>query len=113
MGYRLWVTFADNCAGVRPGVATTGAVPITDTNVYYAYSDNGGMTWVGGDGPDNGRPVNSCSAGLVVGGNRLLAHFDRFALSDQWFPWSDTDAAGNLHVGFRDADVAGGRRRGP
>jgi hypothetical protein len=44
-------------------------------------------------------------AGLA---NRLLAHFDRAAMSDQWFPWSDTDAAGNLHVGFMDGSPTAG-----
>jgi len=98
--YRLWVTFADNCAGLRPGVAGfTGTVPTTDTNVYFAYSDNGGATWVGGD------TNNGCTAALA-GSGRLLAHVGRPLLSDQWFPWSDTDSAGNLHVGFMDGDVA-------
>lgn len=114
--YRLWVTFADNCAGVRPGPgASTGDTPafsgaVTDTNIYYAYSDDGGMTWVGGDGAHNGRPVNSCStqAGLA---NRLIAHFDRAEMSDQWFPWSDTDATGNLHVGFMDGSPPGATPR--
>jgi hypothetical protein len=106
-GYRIWVTFADNCAGIRPGVGTTVENPggftgaVTDTNVYYAYSDDGGLTWAGGD------VNNACSAGLA-GSGRKIAHFDRFAMSDQWFPWSDTDSAGNLHVGFMDADVADG-----
>lgn len=108
--YRLWVTFADNCAGIRPGAGVSTGSPggfggaVTDTNVYYAYSDNGGTTWVGGD------VNNGCSAGLA-GSGRLIAHFDRLAMSDQWFPWSDTDAAGNLHVGFMDADFADGTVR--
>lgn len=110
--YRLWVTFADNCAGIRPAPGATQEdnptfVPVTDINIYYAYSDNGGMTWVGGDGVDNGRPGNSCSTPAGLAG-RLQAHFDRFAMSDQWFPWSDTDSAGNLHVGFMDGDFADG-----
>jgi hypothetical protein len=105
--YRLWVTFADNCAGIRPAPgASTGDVPpfggaVTDTNIYYAYSDNGGATWVGGD------VNNGCSTGLA-GSGRLIAHFDRFAMSDQWFPWSDADSSGNLHVGFMDADFNDG-----
>lgn len=106
LGYRVWITYADNCAGVRPGTGDTAEgdptfVPITDANVYVAYSDDGGATWVGGD------VSNGCGAGFVPG-SRLLAHFDRLPMSDQWFPWSDTDSAGNLHVGFMDADFADG-----
>jgi hypothetical protein len=114
--YRLWVTFADNCAGIRPGPGVTVESPgtpafggaVSDTNIYYAFSDDGGATWAGGD-TNNG--CGGAGAGGVAPG-RLLAHFDRFAMSDQWFPWSDTDAAGNLHVGFMDADFADGPVRG-
>lgn len=108
--YRLWVTFADNCAGIRPGPGVSTGSPggfggaVTDTNVYYAYSDNGGATWVGGDAN------NGCGTGLA-GSGRLVAHVDRAAMSDQWFPWSDTDSAGNLHVGFMDADFDDGAVR--
>jgi hypothetical protein len=108
--YRLWVTFADNCAGIRPGpgfstAANPGFVPVTDTNVYYAYSDDGGMTWAGGD-VNNGCGITG--GGGVPAPGRLLAHVDRFPFSDQWFPWSDTDGAGNLFVGFMDADFSDG-----
>jgi len=104
VGYRLWVTFADNCAGIRPGPASPASfVPVTDTNIYYAYSDDGGVTWVGGDQATG----NSCGVSLA-GSGRLLAHLDRFVMSDQWFPWSDTDSLGNLHVGFMDADFSDG-----
>jgi hypothetical protein len=111
--YRLWITYADNCAGIRPGPGVTVENPgtpafagaVTDTNIYYAYSDDGGATWVGGD-VNNG--CGTTGGGGVPAPGRLLAHFDRFAMSDQWFPWSDTDSAGNLRVGFMDADYADG-----
>jgi hypothetical protein len=101
--YRLWVTYADNFAGVRPGPGMSvegnpSFVPITNTNVYFAYSDDGGQTWVGGD------------TGGVSGPGRLIVHAPD-AEQDQWFPWSDTDAAGNLHVGYMDASVDGPVRR--
>jgi hypothetical protein len=101
--YRLWLTYADNFAGVRPGPGMTGEtdptfVPITNTNVYFAYSDDGGQTWVGGD------------TGGASGPGRLIVHAPD-AEQDQWFPWSDTDAAGNLHVGYMDASVDGPVRR--
>ncbi len=53
---------------------------------------------------------NGCSAGLA-GSGRLLAHAGKSAMTDQWFPWSDTDAAGNLHVGYMAANVDGPVRR--
>jgi hypothetical protein len=110
--YRLWVVFADNCAGIRPGPGVTVEQPgtpafggaVTDVNAYYAFSDDGGATWAGGD-------VNNGCGGPGIGTvppGRLLAHFDRVAMSDQWFPWSDTDAAGNLHVGFMDGSPTAG-----
>jgi len=103
LGYRLWVTFADNFAGVRPGPGTTREtspdfIPITNTNIYFAFSDDGGQTWVGGD------------TGGVSGPGRLIVHAPD-AEQDQWWPWSDTDAAGNLHVGWMDASVDGPVRR--
>jgi hypothetical protein len=101
--YRVWVTFADNFAGVRPGPGESaetnpGLVPITNTNVYYAYSDDGGTTWVGGD------------SGGASGPGRLIAHVAD-SEQDQWFPWSDTDAAGSLHVGYMDGSRDAGVRR--
>ena len=49
-GTRVFVFWADNAAGIIPGSsATPGTLPLTNTNVYYAYSDDGGNTWTGGD----------------------------------------------------------------
>ena len=111
--YRLYVVYADNCAGVRPGVGQTNPieededpntppafVPVTDTNLYYAYSDDHGQTWIGGDGPENNRPYNTCGSsvqgqsGGLAGSGRLIARpgSDAQEVShpdDQWFPWAD------------------------
>jgi len=96
--YRLWVTFADNLAGVRPGPGSPpGFVPVTNTEIYFAYSDDAGMTWAGGDQLGASGP------------GRLIAHTPE-PTGDQWFPWSDTDAAGNLHVGYMDGSAHGGPR---
>jgi hypothetical protein len=95
--YRLWVVFADNIDGVRPGTAATPAV--SNTNVFYAYSDDGGVTWVGGDPGNNSDPAT-----------RLAVHPRDVGPvgADQWFPWADTDSAGNLHVGYMDAQLFDG-----
>jgi hypothetical protein len=95
--YRIYVVFADNCAGTRPAPGQSqppapGApfTSITDTNLYYAYSDNGGQTWHGGDGPRSGRPINSCSlTGSLATSGRLIANTATAAGDDQWFPWID------------------------
>ena len=112
--YRLYVVYADNCAGVRPGPGQgrptnedpntpPGFVPLTDTNLYYAYSDDHGETWVGGDGRENGRPYNSC--GLpesYAASGRLVAKPgpDTAAtgsyLDDQWFPWIDASPTSGI-----------------
>jgi hypothetical protein len=80
--YRVLVVFADNCAGVRPGVPAfvASVEPVTDTNVYYAYSDDGGATWQGGD------VNNGCGSGLA-GSGRLIASNGIQNSDDQWFPW--------------------------
>ena len=50
-------------------------VPVTNTNVDYAYSDDGGQSWVGGD-----------SLGVsCVGRLRVNATAQQ---DDQWFPWA-------------------------
>src|SRR5918999_564989 len=111
--YRLYVTYADNCAGTRPAPGaqspgpdtefppTPGATPETDTNLYYAYSDDEGQTWVGGDGPNNGRPYNSCSltGSLPASGRLLMKPGPDLAATgtypdDQWFPWIDANGHG-------------------
>jgi hypothetical protein len=108
-GYRLWTVFADNLNGVRPGNGLPAAqpappaaqvTPITNTDVFYAYSDNGGMTWVGGDGAGNSNPAT-----------RLYAS-PPDQQQDQWFPWADTNkTTGALTVGYMDASVDGPARR--
>jgi hypothetical protein len=111
--YRLYVTFADNCAGMRPAPGasspgpdtefppTPGLTPETDTNLYYAYSDDEGNTWVGGDGLNNGRPYNSCSltGSLPTSGRLLMKPGPDTAATgtypdDQWFPWMDANGHG-------------------
>jgi hypothetical protein len=49
-------------------------------------------------------------SGGVSGPGRLIVHTPDVE-QDQWFPWSDTDAAGNLHVGYMDASIDGVVRR--
>jgi hypothetical protein len=113
--YRLYITYADNCAGVRPSFGPTpppnpdGSIPptpgantvLTDTNLYYAYSDDGGETWVGGDGPNNGFAYNTCAvSGGAGAGQRLIMKpgADSFSTGtypdDQWFPWIDANTYG-------------------
>ena len=108
-GYRLWTVFADNLNGVRPGNGLAAEqpappaapiVPITNTDVFYAYSDDGGLTWVGGD------------SGGLSGAGRLQANPSDIN-ADQWFPWADTNKAnGTLVIGYMDADVDGPVRDG-
>jgi hypothetical protein len=103
-GYRLWTVFADNLNGVRPGSGLPAVqpappavqvVPITNTDIFYAYSDDGGLTWVGGD------------TGGVSGPGRLQANPPDID-ADQWFPWADTNKTnGTLVIGYMDADVDG------
>ncbi len=102
-GYRLWTVFADNLNGVRPGnglpsedpPGAPAITPITNTDVFYAYSDDQGQTWVGGD-----------TLG-VSGPGRLMAS-PPDVTADQWFPWSDTNkTTGVLHIGYMDANVDG------
>jgi hypothetical protein len=117
--YRLYVVYADNCAGTRPSFGPTpppnpdGSIPptpgspaITDTNLYYAYSDDHGQTWVGGDGPENGRPYNTCSttAQFATSGRLLMKPGDDTAATgsypdDQWFPWIDANGHGQTQTG--------------
>ena len=108
-GYRLWIVFADNLNGTRPGNGLPAmqppapdpqVVPVTNTDVFYAYSDDGGLTWVGGD------------TGGVSGPGRLRANPPDVE-ADQWFPWADTNkTTGTLVIGYMDADVDGPVRDG-
>jgi hypothetical protein len=103
-GYRLWTVFADNLNGIRPGNGLPAVqppapdpqvVPVTNTDVFYAYSDDGGFTWAGGD------------IGGVSGPGRLRANPPDVE-ADQWFPWADTNkTTGTLVIGYMDADVDG------
>ena len=34
---------------MQPAPPASPVVPITNTDVFYAYSDDGGLTWMGGD----------------------------------------------------------------
>jgi hypothetical protein len=106
-GYRLWTVFADNFNGVRPGNGLPAVqpappaaqvVPTTNTDIFYAYSDDGGLTWVGGD------------TGGVSGPGRLQAN-PSDTNADQWFPWADTNKTnGTLEIGYMDANVDGAVR---
>ena len=103
-GYRVWTIYADNFNGVRPGNGIPAAqpappapavTPVTNTDVFYAYSDDGGETWVGGD------------TGGVSGPGRLQASPPDL-MADQWFPWGDTNKqTGALAIGYMDASVDG------
>jgi hypothetical protein len=101
VGYRLWTVFADNLHGIRPGnglpadqppAPAPAVAPVTNTDVFYAYSDDGGNTWTGGDqGFPNSNPLTRLQANPVD-----LA-------DDQWFPWADTNKTnGALVVGYMD-----------
>lgn len=80
----VYIVFADNAAGV-----TDSENPVTDTNVYLAYSVDGGLNWFGGDDGTN----TDLGSRIVVDGSPE---------SDQWFPWADVDSDGNLHVLYMD-----------
>ena len=106
--YRLWTVFSDNFNGLRPGngiaagqpASGPALTPMTNTDVFYAYSEDGGMTWIGGD------------SGGVSGPGRLQAN-PHDVEADQWFPWADTNkTSGALVVGYMDADVDGPVRNG-
>jgi hypothetical protein len=106
LGYRLWTVFSDNFNGIRPGHGIPAAqpappaspvTPVTNTDIFYAYSDDGGVTWIGGDT-------------LGVSGGRLQVN-PTDVEADQWFPWADTNKTnGALVVGYMDASVDGAVR---
>lgn len=81
---RIYIVFADNADGLN-----SRSDPVTDTNIFVAYSDDGGFTWAGGD---NGTDTN-VDARIRV---------DDSADSDQWFPWADVGSDGTLNVLYMD-----------
>ena len=81
----IYIVFADNADGLnsRPD-------PVTDTNIFLAYSTDGGATWACGDDGTNTNPATRIRV-------------DDSPDSDQWFPWADVDATdGSLHVLYMD-----------
>ncbi len=81
---KIYIVFADNADGLN-----SRSDPVTDTNVFVAYSDDGGGTWIGGD---DGSDTNLATRIRV----------DDSPSSDQWFPWADVDSDGTLHVLYMD-----------
>ena len=62
----------------------------TNTDVFYAYSDDHGLTWHGGD------------QGGVSCVGRLIANVGA-QTDDQWFPWAAANPNdGSLSVGYMD-----------
>ena len=69
---RIYIIYADNADG-RHDVRR----PVTNTNIFLTYSDDGGQTWVGGDGGQ----TNPATRRRV----------DATPRSDQWYPWAAVD----------------------
>ncbi len=81
----IYIVFADNADGQN-----SQANPVTDTNIFLAYSSDGGATWQGGDDGTNTNP-----------GTRIRV--DASPESDQWFPWVDVNPTdGSVHVLYMD-----------
>lgn len=81
----IYIVFSDNADGVN-----STANPVTDTNIFLAYSTDGGATWEGGD---DGSDTNL--------GTRIRV--DASGDSDQWFPWVDVDPVdSSVHVLYMD-----------
>jgi hypothetical protein len=99
--YRLFVTFADNIDGVRPGPGQTTAtdptfVPVTNTQAFYAYSDGQGAfgTWNGGDTFGNSNPATRLSASGPEP-------------DDQFYLWGDANpVTGAVSIGYMNSDPA-------
>jgi hypothetical protein len=98
--YRVYVTFADNIDGTRPGSTATGnpspPTAVTDTQAFYAYSDALGAfgSWVGGDTVGNSNPAT-----------RLRASGPE--LDDQFYLWGDADpVTGAASIGYMNSDPA-------
>lgn len=84
---RIYVVFADNADGTN-----SSATPVTDTNTFVAYSDDGGVTWSGGDNGTNTNPATRIRVDASAG-------------SDQWFPWAAVGPDGLLRVIYMDGRV--------
>jgi hypothetical protein len=81
---RIYIVYADNADG-RHDVRR----PVTNTNIFLTYSDDGGQTWVGGDGGQ----TNPATRRRV----------DATPRSDQWYPWAAVDPTdGELKVLYMD-----------
>ena len=81
----IYIVFADNADGLnsRPD-------PVTNTNIFLAYSVDGGTTWAGGDDGTNTNPA-------------ARIRVDDSLSSDQWFPWVDVNPTdGSVHVLYMD-----------
>jgi hypothetical protein len=111
--YRVYVLFDDNAAGIIPGFSTTtGTLPITNINVYYAYSDDRGNTWAGGD--QALPPSTKCVTGacpelatrlMVQAANPANSPFDTQCATcqDEFYPWIDANpSTGAVVIGFMD-----------
>jgi hypothetical protein len=81
---RVYIIFADNADGLN-----SRAVPVTNTNIFVAYSDDGGAAWAGGD---DGTNTNLATRIRV----------DASPDSDQFYPWGDVGPDGTLHVLYMD-----------
>jgi hypothetical protein len=83
-GGRIYIVYADNADGLHDVDE-----PVTNTNIFLAYSDDGGDTWVGGDD------------GQTNPATRLRV--DATPASDQWYPWAAVDPTdGELKVLYMD-----------
>jgi hypothetical protein len=111
--YRVYSVFDDNAAGIIPGFSTTpGVLPITNINVYYAYSDDKASTWVGGDQALG--PATQCVTGacpelatrlMVQAADPTNSPFDVQCgtCQDEFYPWADANpATGAVAIGFMD-----------
>jgi hypothetical protein len=138
--YRVYVFWSDNAAGIIPGSATPVPdpanpgqtlplpVPITNTNTYYAYSDDRGNTWAGGDQAlTSPTPDVAGSGPLCVTGDcpelatRLTVPSDSSnapdtsntqcgVCSDQFYPFADSNPSnGAVAAGWMEGGVGAPR----
>lgn len=80
----VYIVFADNADGTN-----STSDPVTDTNIFVAHSNDGGLTWTGGDDGTN-----------TVAASRI--RLDGTPDSDQWFPWASVGPDGKLRVIYMD-----------